>query len=61
MSQVIKFTNVSDEELEMLVNFVQCLSIGGGVVLVPMDCYYYVREVEDNQWTCGLTGEVVDI
>lgn len=57
MSKVIKFTNVSEEQLQMLCDLVVCMIVDDGVVLVPFD-----ELVErDGSWVDDLVGEVVSI
>lgn len=64
MRYVIKFTNVSEQQLNSIVATVPCLLIDESTLLVPYDCIEELRirdEDGDVVWVEGLSGCVVSV
>lgn len=62
--QVIMFTNVSEEEQELLCGIVSCILISPMTMLVPIDVIDDLVEVDedgDKIWINGLSGKVVNL
>lgn len=59
MTKVIKFVDLSEDEIEMLCGFVPLIRTDETTVLVPVDCEIDLKE--DGEWINGLTGTIVNL